>query len=72
MAVGDSAADNAPVAACVAFLDTTVLSFVTAVGGTTKDDDVVVEVDDVVGAVLLMLVGTDDARIVAVGETGMG
>ena len=72
MAVGDSAADNAPVVACVAFLDTTVLSFVTAVGGTTKDDDVVVEVDDVVGAVLLMLVGTDDARIVAVGETGMG
>ena len=72
MAVGDSAADNAPVVACVAFLAITGLSCVIAVDGTTKDDDVVVEVKYVVGAALLMLVGTDDARIVAVGETGMG
>jgi len=72
MAVGDNAADNAPVVAGVAFFDITGLSCVMTVDGTTKDDDVVVEVEDVVGAVLLMLVGTDDARIVAVGETGMG
>jgi hypothetical protein len=71
MAVGDNAADNAPAVAGAAFLRSTGLSLGMGVGGTTKDDDVVVDVD-VVGAELLMLVGTDDARMVAVGETGTG
>jgi hypothetical protein len=71
MAVGDNAADNAPAVVGAAFLRSTGLSFGRGVGGTTKDEDVVVDVD-VVGAELLMLVGTDDARMVAVGETGTG
>jgi hypothetical protein len=71
MAVGDNAADNAPAVVGDAFLRSTGLSFGIGVGGTTKDEDVVVDVD-VVGAELLRLVGTDDARMVAVGETGTG
>jgi hypothetical protein len=71
MAVGDNAADNAPAVVGAAFLRRTGLSFGKGVGGTRKDDDAVVDVD-VVGAELLMLVGTDDARMVAVGETGTG
>lgn len=54
-----------------AFLGITGLSFCIGVGGTTKDEDVAA-VGVVTGAELLMLVGTDDARIVAVGETGTG
>jgi len=71
MAVGDNAADSAPAVLDVDFLRSTGLSFCIGVGGTTKDEDVVVVVE-VVGAELLMLVGTDDARMVAVGETGTG
>jgi len=71
MAVGDSAADRAPVVLGADFLRRTGLSFGIGFGGTTKDAEVAVEVD-VAGAELLMLLGTDDARIVAVGETGVG
>lgn len=47
------------------------LSFCIGVGGTTKDDGVAAGTD-VAAAELLMWVGTDDARIVAVGDTGVG
>lgn len=70
MAVGDNAADSAPVGVGAVFLGSMAVSFWIGVGGTTKDEEVVVDV--VAGAVLLILVGTDDARIVAVGETGTG
>jgi len=36
-------------------------------GGIANDDE-----DEVAAAEMLMLVGTDDARMVAVGETGTG
>jgi hypothetical protein len=71
MAVGDNAADNAPAVLGAGFLRSTGLSFGIGTGGTTKDEDVTVEVD-VVGPELFILVGTDDARMVAVGETGTG
>jgi hypothetical protein len=71
MAVGDNAADNAPAVLGAGFLRSTGLSFGIGAGGTTKDEEVAVDVDGA-GAELLMLVGTDDARMVAVGETGTG
>jgi hypothetical protein len=71
MAVGDNAADSALVLVGAAFLGGGGLSFRIGGGGTTKDDDVAVDVD-VAAAEALMLDGTDDARIVAVGETGTG